>query len=49
MTQAKRGEDARVHTAAMLTARRGRPVGSVAPATKAKLNLWLELDKSEAL
>ncbi len=49
IAQAKRGEHARVHTPAMIVARRGRPLGSVASTTKARLNMRLEADTLEAL
>ena len=49
IAQAKRGDYARVHTPAMITARRGRPVGSVASTNKARLNMRLEADTLDAL
>ena len=49
IAQAKRGDYARVHTPAMITARRGRPVGSVASTNKARLSMRLEADTLDAL
>jgi uncharacterized protein (DUF4415 family) len=47
--QLKRGEVARVHTPAEITARRGRPVGNVAAVTKLPVKLRLDPDVLAAL
>jgi uncharacterized protein (DUF4415 family) len=47
--QMKRGEFAQVHTPEAITARRGRPVGSVATVTKSPVKLRLDPDVLAAL
>jgi uncharacterized protein (DUF4415 family) len=47
--QMKRGEVAQVHTPEQITARRGRPVGSVAAVTKSPVKLRLDPDVLAAL
>jgi uncharacterized protein (DUF4415 family) len=47
--QMKRGEFAQVYTPAAITARRGRPVGSVATVTKSPVKLRLDPDVLVAL
>jgi uncharacterized protein (DUF4415 family) len=47
--QMKRGEVAQVHTPEKITARRGRPVGSVAAVTKSPVKLRLDPDVLAAL
>jgi uncharacterized protein (DUF4415 family) len=47
--QMKRGEFAQVHTPQAITARRGRPVGSVATVTKSPVKLRLDPDVLAAL
>jgi uncharacterized protein (DUF4415 family) len=47
--QMKRGEFAQVHTPEVITARRGRPVGSVATVTKSPVKLRLDPDVLAAL
>lgn len=47
--QLKRGEFAQVHTPEAITARRGRPVGSVATVTKSPVKLRLDPDVLAAL
>jgi uncharacterized protein (DUF4415 family) len=47
--QMKRGEAAQVHTPAEITARRGRPHGSVATVTKSPVKLRLDPDVLAAL
>jgi len=49
MRQAKRGEPARTHTPEQITARRGRPVGSVAATSKQAVKLRLDPDLLTAL
>jgi uncharacterized protein (DUF4415 family) len=49
MRQAKRGEAARIHTPEVITARRGRPVGSVAATSKQAVKLRLDPDLLTAL
>ncbi len=47
--QMKRGEVAQLHTPEQITARRGRPVGSVAAVTKSPVKLRLDPDVLAAL
>jgi uncharacterized protein (DUF4415 family) len=47
--QMKRGDFAQVHTPDTITARRGRPVGSVASVTKSPVKLRLDPDVLAAL
>jgi uncharacterized protein (DUF4415 family) len=44
LEQAKRGEFAAVHTPAQIMARRGRPVGSTKPDSKAAVKMRLDPD-----
>jgi uncharacterized protein (DUF4415 family) len=47
--QMKRGEIAKIHTPDQITARRGRPTGSVAAVTKSPVKLRLDPDVLAAL